>query len=496
MHFSPYLVVVLLAQHALYLRGSRLLLALVVASKMKVGKREASALSNPYLPDGARGMDKPSARNTAKAALTERVRSLFLSGPAPEHNSRKLQAVHSSPNLYVVPHFLTARELDHLDDLLTARRAAFKRSHTDSSDGSYVGEERTSVSLPLPKSADGVIRAIEARAADLVGLPADHVEPLQVVHYSHGARFDLHHDVAPIAIRGDDEDEAGGGGGGGGASRDESELTADDVTVEHQEGPRRLITIFCYLNTLPEGIGHTEFPLLRTADGAPFSVRPRSGTALIFCNVDEDGRPDARLCHRACPVPDGHVKFGVNIWISDVSQQAHALAAGKKAGKGGAAGGKGLLAPLLYVQPDDVPPPPPAALVGLRFSRRFDGHSGAFEGEVASFCPTNGYHLEYSDGDEEDMAAEDVLSLSLAEPSAIVGRRIAKHFPGHGRFEGEVAGCDDEAAQLFSVRFDDGDAESERPVAEVLRLLLPAGQRKGGLKARAKKRSRAPEGEG
>ena len=75
-----------------------------------------------------------------------------------------------------------------------------------------------------------------------------------------------------------------------------------------------------------DGIGHTEFPLLQAADGSgrSLSVRPRSGTALVFCNVDERGESDARLCHRACPVPEGHVKFGVNIWISDVSQQAHA----------------------------------------------------------------------------------------------------------------------------------------------------------------------------
>ena len=69
------------------------------------------------------------------------------------------------------------------------------------------------------------------------------------------------------------------------------------------------MTLFVYLNTLPEGVGHTEFPLLRTAGSSgavTLSVRPRSGTALVFCNVDSSGESDVRLCHRACPVPEGH----------------------------------------------------------------------------------------------------------------------------------------------------------------------------------------------
>ena len=52
------------------------------------------------------------------------------------------------------------------------------------------------------------------------------------------------------------------------------------------------------------------------------SVRPKSGTALVFCNVKRNGAPDARLCHEACPVPPGSIKFGCNIWLTDVTMQA------------------------------------------------------------------------------------------------------------------------------------------------------------------------------
>jgi hypothetical protein len=181
----------------------------------------------------------------------------------------------------------------------------------------------------------------------------------------------------------------------------------------------------------------------------------------------------------------------VNIWITDVSQQMHAIAAPpSKVGRGGANGGKGLLAPLLFVEAGDTPPPPAASLIGMRVRRRFP--MGEYVGTVDSYDPTNGYHLEYSDGDEEDMDVDDLLALPLEAPAALVGRRVTKHFPGHGRFEGSVTACDDPEAQTFTILYDDGDGESRLPLAEVYRLLLPSTS-KGRAKKRGggKKRARA-----
>ena len=123
---------------------------------------------------------------------------------------RSLQPMHSEPNVYVVHHFLSETELEHLDVLITARRSGFKQSQTDNGAGGtsnkvVESQERTSASLHLPKCGDATLRAIEARAAELVGLPPDYVEPLQVVTYSNGQRFDLHHDLGPISLSGDDD---------------------------------------------------------------------------------------------------------------------------------------------------------------------------------------------------------------------------------------------------------------------------------------------------
>lgn len=300
--------------------------------------------------------------------------------------------------------FISPCELEHLDRLITARRAAFKQSPTDDTAGKdLLSWERTSLTLMLPKSVNAAIRAIEARATDLVGLPPDHIEPLQVVSYAEGARFDLHHDLGVLHLAGDDAEvedlpaepvaelgsstgsgadpgaakrhnpveaeaedppeepgaepvlSASAGGAdlcsGAGADPDAAHshrsmegreraledppatalgasprasvrhpaLVARDeykgMRVEVGGGPRRVVTIFVYLNSLPLDVGHTEFPQLG------LSVRPQCGCALLFCNVMRDGKPDPRTAHRAAPVTAPHRKFGCNLWLTDVTMQ-------------------------------------------------------------------------------------------------------------------------------------------------------------------------------
>lgn len=154
---------------------------------MRVAERELRALSEDYLPDGRRGLHRCQDPER-DPALSLRLVNLFHSAPAEVQScggGRRLQPLHSSPNVYLVERFLSARELEHLDALITSRRAAFRQSQTDNAAAPTAGtqtvrsSERTSFSLALPKGADATLRSIETRAAELVGLPPDHVEPLQ-----------------------------------------------------------------------------------------------------------------------------------------------------------------------------------------------------------------------------------------------------------------------------------------------------------------------------
>ena len=294
--------------------------------------RELRNLSSA-LPDGERGLD-----GRREAPPSERLRRLFHSGPAKAQSiggGRHLQPVHSEPNVYLVHHFLSETELEHMDSLITDRRASFKQSKTDDAGGGtstheVETQERTSArsaaalrsntdgpdrqlltgpacrrSLHLPKGGDTSLRSIEARAAELVGLPPDYVEPLQVVTYTNGQRFDLHHDLGPISLA--DDEDAG----------DQRLLAAQasEITVEAPTGPKRLVTLFVYLNTLPEGVGHTEFPqigLSVRARHAPHALpasrcrrrcRARSGRRAAPAAPPRIGRPETRASSSSAGAP-------------------------------------------------------------------------------------------------------------------------------------------------------------------------------------------------
>ena len=228
------------------------------------GTRELARLLGEHNQDGTRGLH--SARDPSRdPALPARMVELFHSGEAREHKcsrGRRLEPIHSAPNVYLVRHFLSARELDRLDEILTSRRRAFKQSTQDSDEaGALLGSERTSSSLALPKGGDATLRSIEARASELVGLPSTNVEPLQIVHYTNGAKFDCHHDLGPMEeVSGEAAkapDEAGDPREGSDTYWHKRE---GGVMVHAPTGARRLVTIFVYLNTLPEGVGHSALP--------------------------------------------------------------------------------------------------------------------------------------------------------------------------------------------------------------------------------------------
>ena len=123
---------------------------------------------------------------------------------------------------------------------------------------------------------------------------ADHpVHHAQLVAYAQGQHFGLHHDAGTVNI--------------------------ETKTVE-LAGPVRIATFFVYLNTLPDNVGHTEFPWVE----CPFSVRPVAGRAVLFSNITSDFEADPATSHRAIAVRGDHQKLGMNVWVSSTSQMGHA----------------------------------------------------------------------------------------------------------------------------------------------------------------------------
>jgi|TARA_B110000208_G_C11763828_1_gene427876 prolyl 4-hydroxylase len=205
--------------------------------------------------------------------------------------------VRRSPNIYTIDDFLTSNECEHLLKFVEQKKRKFKASFTEAEAGKKVlSTERTSTFIHFKKGADSIVRTIERRAAEIVGATSQNVEPLQVVSYTKGQKFNLHHDAATLN---------------------------DDGSCTDVVPPRRIATLFVYLNTLPEGMGHTEFPRL------DLSVRPVACKAVLWSNLDiHSGKPceaDPMTVHKACPVPEGYRKVGLNIWVTDVDLQHLAL---------------------------------------------------------------------------------------------------------------------------------------------------------------------------
>jgi prolyl 4-hydroxylase len=146
-------------------------------------------------------------------------------------------------------------------------------------------QSRTSYSAFLGKSQDDVVQCIEERASKFSSIPPENIEPLQVVWYREGQKYEPHFDYFPPGTPG-----------------------ASQYT---ERGGQRLITFFVYLNTVPSGAGgETAFPKL------DLKVAPIENDAVFWYDVTSNNGEDPRTLHGGSPLGAGE-KWGLNIWIRE-----------------------------------------------------------------------------------------------------------------------------------------------------------------------------------
>jgi prolyl 4-hydroxylase len=113
--------------------------------------------------------------------------------------SKNITQLHRNPSIYMVKDFLTKKEFNYFDVLCTNNMKHFQDSFTENDDNERViSEERSSKFIFLSKGCDKVIRSLEQKSAELVGLHGVNVEPIQVVSYTQGQRFNIHHDAGKV----------------------------------------------------------------------------------------------------------------------------------------------------------------------------------------------------------------------------------------------------------------------------------------------------------
>jgi prolyl 4-hydroxylase len=173
--------------------------------------------------------------------------------------------------------FLTDAECDTLIGVIDAGR----RPSTLLSQAADPGF-RTSESCDMDRYSP-VIRPVDERVADLLGLPAEQGETMQGQRYAPGQHFRAHHDYFH-----------------------ESEPYWPAMQAQ---GGQRTWTAMAYLNEVEEG-GATWFPQ------AGIRIPPRRRMLLIWNNLNPDGSPNDLTLHEGMAVVSG-TKYIFTKWFRE-----------------------------------------------------------------------------------------------------------------------------------------------------------------------------------
>lgn len=182
-----------------------------------------------------------------------------------------------TPTLRVLDGMLTGQECDQLIELARPR---LQRALTVDSDGRHqVDQRRTSEGMFFTLNELPLVGRIEQRLAGLLGVPVNHGEGLQILHYLPGQEYEPHFDWF-------DPEQPG----------------YEAITAV---GGQRIASVVMYLNTPAQG-GGTAFPEIG------LSVTARRGSAVYFAY--EGG--DRSSLHAGLPVQRGE-KWIATKWLRE-----------------------------------------------------------------------------------------------------------------------------------------------------------------------------------
>lgn len=181
------------------------------------------------------------------------------------------------------PDFLTGEECDYLINM--CRYKLFPSKVYGGTDDNYSEDSRKSEQCWLEDSerddTRGLVKRITEKVSALTNSGSNYKEALQVVNYTEGGYFKPHYDAC-----------------------NGSKEYCERMDGEH--GPR-LFTLLIYLNDDYEG-GGTQFPYINK------TVKPQRGKAVLFYNVDDDGKIIYESLHGGDPVTKGK-KWIANKWV-------------------------------------------------------------------------------------------------------------------------------------------------------------------------------------
>ncbi|MGM0767648.1 MAG: prolyl hydroxylase family protein [Pseudomonadota bacterium] len=193
--------------------------------------------------------------------------------------------MNEDPMIVVFEDFLEPREVEQL---VSAAQSKLKQSLVSAAKSGVESPGRTGSNCWIPHGYNAIVEDLALRVADVVGLPLQHAESLQVVHYGEDQQYAPHYDAWDA-----------------GTERGERCMA---------RGGQRLITCLMYLNDPQQG-GGTSFPKL------DMEIRARKGRMLLFHNCQRGSNvrhPDS--LHGGMPVLNGE-KWACNFWFREQPYQ-------------------------------------------------------------------------------------------------------------------------------------------------------------------------------
>ena len=189
------------------------------------------------------------------------------------------EAFSSEPLVAVRNNVISPIECAYLIELA---KPHIKRAGVVLDEGFKPSEGRTGSNHWLKYDEDDVVKSIGQRIADIVGLPLENAESMQIIHYGPEQEYRPHFDAFNLSLaRGQKAAQWGG---------------------------QRLVTALVYLNKV-EGGGATQFPKLG------ITVPASPGRMVIFHNTTEDiSGPHPLSLHAGMPVEAGE-KWAFNLWF-------------------------------------------------------------------------------------------------------------------------------------------------------------------------------------
>jgi prolyl 4-hydroxylase len=180
-------------------------------------------------------------------------------------------------DIFVARDFLTAAECRRLVALIDQERIP-SQLLAPSADPEFRTSESCNLSPFHP-----IVKQVETKITDLVGIDPLHGETVQGQRYAVGQQFKPHHDFFHPG-----------------------EPYWPEMV---KSGGQRTWTAMIFLNE-PESGGETAFP------DAGLKIAPRAGNLLAWNNLDAAGQPNPFSIHQGCPVKGG-VKYIVTKWFRE-----------------------------------------------------------------------------------------------------------------------------------------------------------------------------------